>query len=471
MKFDLHEQTQKWLLSGVFPAQVDPELLQDHLHHCRECNQLAFQVTQLEENLALESELPAYSASFLNQKSILIQDKLKRRHMKNTFMTSLRFAGWAAIGLFVIIVSLVARSWLNTQGEPGEPAGQPVQNAETTSTSAIVSITPMTIDPALCQGVSISPAMPGEDIAFDGGRIADGNFSFEFWLSCSNSTQSYAIGTQPIERLGLYTFWIFQHPPEDVISDSYGFEPNLSGGIQNSPVSDGTTTSSGASGVLSVAADGQELPQGMFVLPNLSEPARFISLVETTRGIWSAAINFRLEAGPNGYRPVDVRVEMLPFIPTTETSVTEENSYSTTPLVEGPGACSPESIQSISAGTGKLIWPIDNAYPDQQFPGVNLYSKENNAPVMAADTGTVTFAGESSTGKNYVIVIDHGNGMQTVYYHLREFLVSCGSTVEKGQVIGETWNNVNGEAHSYIHFQVYSQDIPVNPQDVISDIP
>ena len=56
--------------------------------------------------------------------------------------------------------------------------------------------------------------------------------------------------------------------------------------------------------------------------------------------------------------------------------------------------------------------------------------------VVAAQSGTVTWAGWRNNGGGYVISIDHGNGMITVYNHLGSIWVSPASTSAPAQGIG-----------------------------------
>jgi murein DD-endopeptidase MepM/ murein hydrolase activator NlpD len=473
MKTNLHDLTQQWLITGSQPENSDLRTLQDHLSECSECQHLAGQIQSLAEQLPQQVRTPDFSASFLQRKSIQIQNESKRRNMKTFGLNVIRVAAWVAFGLLILAGALFVRDWLSPKQITQIPAAQPVQLIEPTTTPASAveapsASIPMKIDPALCHGPSLSPYMPGEDIAIDGGQVIIDNVTFEFWLTCSKTTENYSPGTNPIEGLGLHTFWIYNGPSSEILSDWYGFQPSIYQAIQDSPVSDASTTSSGASGTLSVAkADGQ-IPEGMFVLPNLNDPALFVTRLETTQGNYSAAVSFRLEAGPDGYRPMDVKIEKLPTTP-PKYAFEKMKNYPSTAALEGPGACLLEEELSSSLGTGAFSWPIPKSYVDQEFPGVNLYSQDPNVPVTAADTGIVVFAGESSVGNNYAVVIEHGNGYQTVYFHLREVVVPCGSIAEKGQVIGETWNNAEGEAESYIHFQIYQDGVPINPLDVIQE--
>jgi murein DD-endopeptidase MepM/ murein hydrolase activator NlpD len=64
-------------------------------------------------------------------------------------------------------------------------------------------------------------------------------------------------------------------------------------------------------------------------------------------------------------------------------------------------------------------------------------AKTANAPVTAANNGTVVFAEELGIYGNAVIV-DHGLGVQSLYGHLASFAVKDGDTVKKGQTLGNS---------------------------------
>lgn len=98
---------------------------------------------------------------------------------------------------------------------------------------------------------------------------------------------------------------------------------------------------------------------------------------------------------------------------------------------------------------------------DEQFhQGIDLASTQH-AEIPAANSGRVIFSDKLSIYGNMVL-IDHGLGLQTLYGHLSESLVSPGEVVEKGQIIGRTGNTgLSGGDH--LHFGVLVSGVPVNP--------
>ncbi len=89
----------------------------------------------------------------------------------------------------------------------------------------------------------------------------------------------------------------------------------------------------------------------------------------------------------------------------------------------------------------------------------------NGTSIHAAAGGTVGFAGYKGSLGNLVI-INHGNGVQTCYGHCSKLYVSAGQTVEAGDVIAAVGKT--GSATGYhLHFEVRINGTQVNPQKYI----
>ncbi len=58
-------------------------------------------------------------------------------------------------------------------------------------------------------------------------------------------------------------------------------------------------------------------------------------------------------------------------------------------------------------------------------------------PIKASASGTVTYSGNANDGYGLYVIISHGNGVQTVYAHCSQLLVSAGQTVSQGEVIAK----------------------------------
>jgi len=113
-------------------------------------------------------------------------------------------------------------------------------------------------------------------------------------------------------------------------------------------------------------------------------------------------------------------------------------------------------VQPVIQGTGTFIWPIVSRNFTQKFwyahRAIDVASPMGS-PVVASDTGTVTFAGWNNYGYGYLIVVNHGNGYETFYAHLNSVNVVPGQIVYQGNVIGATGNSGNSSG-PHIHFEV-----------------
>jgi murein DD-endopeptidase MepM/ murein hydrolase activator NlpD len=82
-------------------------------------------------------------------------------------------------------------------------------------------------------------------------------------------------------------------------------------------------------------------------------------------------------------------------------------------------------------------------------------------PVHAAADGVVVYASWES-GYGRLIIVDHGNGLQTYYGHLSQFNVVQGQEVRRGDVIAKS--GASGRVTSpHLHYEVRMGGTPVNP--------
>jgi len=82
-------------------------------------------------------------------------------------------------------------------------------------------------------------------------------------------------------------------------------------------------------------------------------------------------------------------------------------------------------------------------------------------PIYASESGTVTLAGWNG-GYGKCVIIDHGNGMQTLYAHQNKIHVAKGMKVVRGQRIGDTGNTGNSTG-PHLHFEVIINGQKVDP--------
>lgn len=84
------------------------------------------------------------------------------------------------------------------------------------------------------------------------------------------------------------------------------------------------------------------------------------------------------------------------------------------------------------------------------------------SPVKCAASGKVIFAGTKG-GYGNCIIIEHGNGLATLYGHLSEILVEANDRVKVGQTIAKS-GNTGRSTGPHLHYEVRKNNQPINPR-------
>ena len=126
--------------------------------------------------------------------------------------------------------------------------------------------------------------------------------------------------------------------------------------------------------------------------------------------------------------------------------------------VQGTGQLSAPVNAPITSNFGWRIHPI---YGTRRLHAGTDFGVDEGTPVHAADGGVVVEAGWVS-GYGYTVIIDHGNGMSTLYAHNSDVAVSPGQTVSKGQVVSYS-GNTGGSTGPHLHFEVRINGEPTDP--------
>jgi murein DD-endopeptidase MepM/ murein hydrolase activator NlpD len=141
-----------------------------------------------------------------------------------------------------------------------------------------------------------------------------------------------------------------------------------------------------------------------------------------------------------------------------------------TAKILGTGFC--ENVGEGPVGSGVFIWPADAHFlsgydyaPSANHFGIDLSGAEGD-PAYAVDSGVVVYAGWNEWGYGNMIVINHGDGWQSLYARLSSLLVTCGQTVWQGGVIGGIGATGSG-SNPNLHFELMFEGTTVNPQDYL----
>ena len=136
--------------------------------------------------------------------------------------------------------------------------------------------------------------------------------------------------------------------------------------------------------------------------------------------------------------------------------------------IAGPGSC--QLPETGAFGSGAFIWPTANHFLSGNdywsgHLGIDI-AAATTAPIYAADSGLVVYAGPIGGGYGNMIMIDHGNGYHTLYAHLHAILVVCGQSVYQGNMIGNAGSTGNSTV-PHLHFEIRYLGGFINPWYVL----
>lgn len=126
------------------------------------------------------------------------------------------------------------------------------------------------------------------------------------------------------------------------------------------------------------------------------------------------------------------------------------------------------------SSNGKLDYPtsyrtISAGYPNYssgKYHGGIDFPCPTGTKVCAAADGKVIAAKELNYSYGHYIIIDHGNGLTTLYAHNSKLLVGVGDTVTKGQAIAYSGSTGNSTG-PHCHFEVRVNGVRVNPENYL----
>jgi murein DD-endopeptidase MepM/ murein hydrolase activator NlpD len=154
--------------------------------------------------------------------------------------------------------------------------------------------------------------------------------------------------------------------------------------------------------------------------------------------------------------PVPIDPSATPLAAPTGSSIGSTSRAGTAPTVR---------VAQPVPTNGALVWPVIGGSISQYYHAGHLaldIAAPYGATVVAAKAGTVTWAGWRNNGGGFVIAIDHGGGMQTVYNHLGSIWVGVGTYVGAGQAIGGV--GCTGTCTGpHVHFEIIVNGVIDNP--------
>lgn len=113
----------------------------------------------------------------------------------------------------------------------------------------------------------------------------------------------------------------------------------------------------------------------------------------------------------------------------------------------------PVDSPNISSGYGARWGRTHKGIDFAESTGTNIYA---SAP------GTVTFSGWNTGGFGYLVIISHGNGVQTYYAHCSSLVAKVGQNVSQGQLIAKV-GNTGRSFGAHLHFEIRVNGVAYNP--------
>ena len=194
-------------------------------------------------------------------------------------------------------------------------------------------------------------------------------------------------------------------------------------------------------------------------------------------GDYHATVYWRDADGQTGRQQFPIRVRPRRFgIQHLKLSAAQESKYSapeTAREYELIGAAL-DTVTEECYWQGRFLMPLQgrvstsyglqryvNGHFDYRHKGVDLAAPQGT-PVKAAADGVVSLADPSFLLHGQTVIVDHGQGVSTLYLHLSEIVVSPGERVIQGQIIGKV--GATGVATGpHLHYGVYVYHEAVDP--------
>lgn len=119
-----------------------------------------------------------------------------------------------------------------------------------------------------------------------------------------------------------------------------------------------------------------------------------------------------------------------------------------------------------------LLWPLEGKISSPfgrrgllgYHPGIDIPAHKGTPIRAAADGLVIVSAGnlDGYSGYGKIVIVEHGDGVKTIYAHNRKNLVIAGECVKTGEIIAEVGSSGDASG-SHLHFEIRKNGKPVNP--------
>ncbi len=176
------------------------------------------------------------------------------------------------------------------------------------------------------------------------------------------------------------------------------------------------------------------------------------------------AISEKYETNLQNFTSVDDAVKLLYTEPVKTATNTVTNKVDTSYKVSSTKVNLGISLIRPISGIITSRFGASSRIRASNHTGLDI-SASTGTPIKAAASGTVTFSGRKGS-YGYMVVLSHGNGVQTYYGHCSKLYVSAGQTVSQGDVIAAVGSTGNSTG-PHLHLEIRVNGVAYNPQNYL----
>tara|TARA_B100002003_G_scaffold244666_1_gene271130 strand:- start:462 stop:1433 length:972 start_codon:yes stop_codon:yes gene_type:complete len=118
-----------------------------------------------------------------------------------------------------------------------------------------------------------------------------------------------------------------------------------------------------------------------------------------------------------------------------------------------------KNLSRVASGFGYRIDPI---YKTRKFHAGMDFSAQRGTPIYATGDGKISKVRRSRRGYGNHVIINHGFGYQTLYAHMKKYIVQKGHKVKRGEIIGYVGSTGKSVA-PHLHYEVHKNGKKINP--------
>ena len=118
-----------------------------------------------------------------------------------------------------------------------------------------------------------------------------------------------------------------------------------------------------------------------------------------------------------------------------------------------------KDLGRVASGYGYRIHPI---YKTRKLHTGMDFTAPQGTPIYATGDGKIEKVKRSRKGYGNHVIIDHGYGYQTLYAHMKKYIVYRGQKVKRGEIIGYVGSTGTSVA-PHLHYEVMKNRRKINP--------